>query len=379
MSSRLLGLKEFSVWKGDSVGNSRVPDRDSGPFAALALALLLAPLQAGGASGEEAAHYWLWDGGRKSSVCLRVDKLLGEIPGHLRRQYGTECRPDPETMETDTFVGFKCADGGFVVAFATEMQCSLWATREPTSKKQGAFLAAFGGCMETARKRLPLDDAFQCCRCTASEMDRHSEAAIAAMSREALNTLLNAVAANCASTRVGAEPPPAASGRERLYLHACATGVGAALEALPAEERTDALRSRGLNSCQGSLTRLIATGELEKEPNIPEFACGYAVGAMFAKVGLSHEVQPSPSPRALSAMTKCMSNLENQGARSVGELQARAPVGGCYKHAVSDVVVKIDRHMDGATLVRAWRNGKWSEAFSSPPSTFGEKVRCPGR
>jgi hypothetical protein len=101
--------------------------------------------------------------------------------------------------------------------------------------------------------------------------------------------------------------------KERLYQHACYTGVSTAQSVLPKVPQEDELMGRGFASCDGSIVRMRKTGDLDREQNIPEFACGYAVGATFAKYGLSSEVQ-ARSPRALRAVERCMQRLRNQGA-----------------------------------------------------------------
>jgi hypothetical protein len=117
----------------------------------------------------------------------------------------------------------------------------------------------------------------------------------------------------------------ALSAMERLYLQACAAGIGAAIEVLPDVPNRDEFHSRGLASCQGSRTRLAASGELAKERNVVEFACGYAVGAMFAKYGLGSEVQPKMSERAVKAFKACTEQWRYKGPRAGTPSKARDP------------------------------------------------------
>lgn len=105
---------------------------------------------------------------------------------------------------------------------------------------------------------------------------------------------------------------PGLSEKERLYQHACYTGVAAAQEVLPKVSQEDELMDRGFASCDGSIVRLRKTAELEREKDVPGFACGYAVGSMFAKYGLGHEVEAG-SPRAEKAMGLCVERLRKQG------------------------------------------------------------------
>ncbi len=64
------------------------------------------------------------------------------------------------------------------------------------------------------------------------------------------------------------------------------------------------------------------TGELDKEPDIASFGCGYAVGAMFAKFGLGDEIQPKMSPRAEAAARRCVADAT---AQPVGTASERSP------------------------------------------------------
>lgn len=107
---------------------------------------------------------------------------------------------------------------------------------------------------------------------------------------------------------------PGLSAKERLYQNACYTGVAMAQSVLPKVATEDELMKRSFASCDGSITRLRKTGELDREPNIPDFACGYAIGATFAKYGLGDEVtRAQPSARALKAQSLCLENLAKQG------------------------------------------------------------------
>ena len=96
------------------------------------------------------------------------------------------------------------------------------------------------------------------------------------------------------------------------YRLACYTGMAHAQKVLPVVPQKDSLLGRGYQSCEGSLIRLTKSGELAKEPSIATFACGYAVGAMFAKYGFGDEVVP-PSKRVLQAIDSCMEALRKQG------------------------------------------------------------------
>jgi hypothetical protein len=110
--------------------------------------------------------------------------------------------------------------------------------------------------------------------------------------------------------------PQQLTAKERLYQHACYTGVAAAQAALPKVPQEDELMARGFASCDGSLARLRASGELARERDVPEFACGYAVGATFAKYGLGREVEEGAlSARARRAMESCREELRRQGIK----------------------------------------------------------------
>jgi hypothetical protein len=56
----------------------------------------------------------------------------------------------------------------------------------------------------------------------------------------------------------------------------------------------------------------MASGQLQREADVTQFACGYAVGAMFAKFGLQAEVTRTPSARAKAAMTHCQETTTGQ-------------------------------------------------------------------
>lgn len=168
-----------------------------------------------------------------------------------------------------------------------------------------------------------------------------------------------------------------------MYLHACVTGVGAAMDVLPRTPKDDEFRARGQATCEGSLRRLRATGQLEREKDLSDLACGYAIGAMFVHHGLAGEVQPTASERVLKAADACTKTLAKQGAQSKKMLEAKAPTGTCYTVAEDDgmgnVIVRVSKHIEGATFVRAWRNRSWSEEFGLPVSQLGKAVACPGK
>ncbi|MGA7742642.1 MAG: hypothetical protein WBP56_17920 [Polyangia bacterium] len=106
-----------------------------------------------------------------------------------------------------------------------------------------------------------------------------------------------------------------------MYSHACNTGMVVAQRVLPQvseEQRAEFLR-RGYDSCRGSLSRMQKSGELAQQKEVAAFACGYAVGAMFAKYGINNEVSP-PSKRVKQAMETCLVEVERQFAVLPSEL-----------------------------------------------------------
>jgi hypothetical protein len=108
---------------------------------------------------------------------------------------------------------------------------------------------------------------------------------------------------------------PGPSPKETLYLRSCETGVKSSLEVLPNLGGEEEMRLRGLASCRGSLIRLRKSGELEREPAVVTFGCGYAVGAMFAKFGLQGEViKPPFSARAMTAIHACERKMPTKRA-----------------------------------------------------------------
>lgn len=100
----------------------------------------------------------------------------------------------------------------------------------------------------------------------------------------------------------------------RAYKQACYTGVVQAQRVLPDVPQKDQLLARGYLSCDGSLLRMTNTGQLHREPRISELGCGYAVGAMFAKYGFTHEAD-APSSRVLQAAKACQDIVARQGIK----------------------------------------------------------------
>jgi hypothetical protein len=78
----------------------------------------------------------------------------------------------------------------------------------------------------------------------------------------------------------------------------------------------DDFHARGMASCEGSRKRLKASRELEQKNDVIGFACGYAVGAMFAKFGLEDEVGRVLSERAARAGSRCRARMKKQGAKT---------------------------------------------------------------
>lgn len=96
-----------------------------------------------------------------------------------------------------------------------------------------------------------------------------------------------------------------------IYKQACHQGVTTSMDVLPSVPDKDGMRTRGYNGCEGSLQRLQKSGDLAKENDLVGFACGYSVGAMFAKYGLQSEVNPM-SERATKALQKCVDETKRQ-------------------------------------------------------------------
>ena len=99
--------------------------------------------------------------------------------------------------------------------------------------------------------------------------------------------------------------------KKLIYITACNTGVGTAVENFPTVPLKDEMLTRGYRSCLGSYMRILKSGELENEKNLIEFACGYAVGAMTAKYGLHDEMKPM-SLRMIKTITTCVNRSKKQ-------------------------------------------------------------------
>jgi len=98
----------------------------------------------------------------------------------------------------------------------------------------------------------------------------------------------------------------------RAYSQACYTGVAQAQKVLPALPDQVGMQKRGYASCDGSVQRMLRTGQLLTEPRMGELGCGYAAGAMFAKYGFPEEADP-PSKRLMAAAKTCRDLLRKQG------------------------------------------------------------------
>jgi hypothetical protein len=68
---------------------------------------------------------------------------------------------------------------------------------------------------------------------------------------------------------------------------------------------------RGYETCDASLVRLAAAGDLRREPDVGMFGCGYAMGVMFAEYGFGGEVDP-PSRRVNRGYVECQLRLWEQ-------------------------------------------------------------------
>ncbi|MGH8542114.1 MAG: hypothetical protein ACREX3_00365 [Gammaproteobacteria bacterium] len=111
----------------------------------------------------------------------------------------------------------------------------------------------------------------------------------------------------------------------RLYLAACYTGMVEAQKVLPDLPQKDELLRRGYETCDGSVIRMAATRDLEREADVGLFACAYAMGAMFAKYGFGGEANP-PSARLMNSYLECESVLWQQNMLSPEEHRRVAPV-----------------------------------------------------
>jgi len=98
----------------------------------------------------------------------------------------------------------------------------------------------------------------------------------------------------------------------RAYSQACYTGIAQAQKVLPILPDQVGTQKRGYASGDGSLQRMLRTGQLQTEPKMGELGCGYAVGAMFAKYGFPDEAAP-PSKRLIAAATNCRDLVRKQG------------------------------------------------------------------
>ncbi len=107
--------------------------------------------------------------------------------------------------------------------------------------------------------------------------------------------------------------------KQLMYKAACYAGVESAQKFLPPNDMRDQLKNRGMLSCEGSLARIIKSGELYKEPNIVEFACGYATGSMNSKYGFGEEHLVIGKDKfakwAMDAMSDCIEKMKKQNVK----------------------------------------------------------------
>ena len=129
-----------------------------------------------------------------------------------------------------------------------------------------------------------------------------------------VTTLLVPCAAFAQAARDSQVPPLPKDSLSRAYTQACYTGVVQAQKVLPDVPQREDLLRRGYNSCDGSLLRMTRSGQVRQESSLAELACGYAVGAMFAKYGFAEEAT-SMSARALKAATACIEIVRTQGIK----------------------------------------------------------------
>jgi hypothetical protein len=127
----------------------------------------------------------------------------------------------------------------------------------------------------------------------------------------------------------------------RLYLTACYTGMVEAQKVLPDLPQKDELLRRGYVTCDGSVMRLAATGELRRESDVGLFACGYALGAMFAKYGLGGEVNP-PSKRLTRGYIECQSLLWQRNMLSAENRRRFAPAA--LRQLLRNLVIAEEIH-----------------------------------
>lgn len=113
------------------------------------------------------------------------------------------------------------------------------------------------------------------------------------------------------------EPPPLPGGSDAVLFSACVGGLFEGEESITGQEPPPAFYARGEAACLrlARQTNPELAGHPDQAARL-EFACGWAVGAIYKEHGLQAEVIAQPmSPRVVRAMQECVAHTTTMLAR----------------------------------------------------------------
>lgn len=137
------------------------------------------------------ARYWAVPVGATEAKCTPGPRREADVQGFVERQLGLRC----EKAEKEDHLLFTCGEKLMVVAYSRE-SCLMW-TKRKLSEQETARQVAFDGCLTTALKQRPLDQALPYCMCVGTHIALMGEAALEQMPKEQLRRYLSETGKQC--------------------------------------------------------------------------------------------------------------------------------------------------------------------------------------